>query len=231
MNEVPDRNLAMELGRVTEAAAMAAARWMGRGDKGAADKAAVDAMRLVLSTVDMDGIVVIGEGEKDKAPMLYNGESLGTGRPPKVDIAVDPIDGTTVLSLGRSGALAVVAISERDTMCDPKPIFYMDKIAVGPEAAGSIDINAPIDLNLRNVARAKRKDVDDLTVIILDRPRHADLIRSVREVGARIRLISDGDVAGAMMTAMPGTGIDLTRGYRRLARGCAGSMCPKVHGC
>jgi fructose-1,6-bisphosphatase II len=212
MNAIPDRNLAMELARVTEAAAMAAGRWMGRGNKEASDQAAVDAMRLVLNTVDMDGVIVIGEGEKDEAPMLFNGEVLGTGRPPKVDIAVDPIDGTTILSLGRSGALAVVSISERDTMYNPQHIYYMDKIAVGPEAAGAIDIEAPVDVNLRSIARAKRKDLDDLTVIILDRPRHEGLIRQVRQVGARIRLISDGDIAGALMTTIPDTGIDVLMG-------------------
>ena len=212
MNAVPDRNLAMELARVTEAAAMAAGRWMGRGNKEAADQAAVDAMRLVLNTVEMDGVIVIGEGEKDEAPMLYNGERLGTGNPPLVDIAVDPIDGTTVLSLGRSGALTVVSLSERGTMYDPKHIMYMEKIAVGPQAAGSIDINAPVDVNLRNIAHAKRRDVDDLTVIILDRPRHQDLIRQVRSVGARIRLISDGDIAGALMTGIEETGIDVLMG-------------------
>jgi fructose-1,6-bisphosphatase II len=211
-DDVPDRNLAMELARVTEAAAMAAGRWMGRGNKEAADQAAVDAMRLVLNSVEMDGVIVIGEGEKDEAPMLYNGEVLGTGHPPRVDIAVDPVDGTTILSLGRSGALAVVALSERNTMYDPKHIVYMDKIAVGPEAAGVIDINAPVDVNLRNVARAKRKDIDDLTVIVLDRPRHKELIRQVREVGARIRLISDGDIAGGLMTSIPDTGIDVLLG-------------------
>jgi fructose-1,6-bisphosphatase II len=212
MNASPDRNLAMELARVTEAAAMAAGRWMGRGKKEAADQATVDAMRLVLNTVEMDGVIVIGEGEKDEAPMLYNGEHLGTGSPPLVDIAVDPIDGTTVLSLGRSGALAVVSLSERGTMYDPKHIMYMDKIAVGPEAAGTIEINAPVEVNLENIARAKRRDVDDLTVIILDRPRHKELIRRVRSVGARIRLISDGDIAGALMTGIASTGIDVLMG-------------------
>ncbi len=212
MDQIPDRNLAMELVRVTEAAAMASGRWMGRGNKEAADQAAVDAMRLVLSTVEMDGVIIIGEGEKDEAPMLYNGEALGTGHPPKVDIAVDPIDGTTILSLGRSGALAVVAVSERDTMYDPQHIFYMNKIAVGPEAAGSIDIQAPVDVNLRSIARAKRKDLDDLTVIVLDRPRHEELIQQIRQVGARIRLISDGDIAGALMTAIADTGIDVLMG-------------------
>jgi fructose-1,6-bisphosphatase II len=212
MNQEPDRNLAMELARVTEAAAMAAGRWMGRGNKVAADQAAVDGMRLVLNTVDMDGVIVIGEGEKDEAPMLYNGEVLGSGVPPRVDIAVDPIDGTTVLSLGRSGALSVVALSERDTMYAPGHIVYMDKIAVGPEAAGSISLGAPVEVNLRSIARAKRKDLEDLTVIILDRPRHQDLIRQVRQLGARIRLISDGDIAGALMTATPDTGIDVLMG-------------------
>jgi fructose-1,6-bisphosphatase II len=212
VDQTPDRNLAMELGRVTEAAAMAAGRWMGRGNKEASDQAAVDAMRLVLNTIEMDGVIVIGEGEKDQAPMLYNGEVLGTGDPPRVDIAVDPIDGTTVLSLGRSGALAVVAVSERGTMYDPKNIMYMNKIAVGPEAAGSIDIDAPVDVNLRNIARAKRRDLDDLTVIVLDRPRHEELIRKVRETGARIRLISDGDIAGALETSIPETGIDVLLG-------------------
>jgi fructose-1,6-bisphosphatase II len=212
VDAVPDRNLAMELTRVTEAAAMAAGRWMGRGNKEAADQAAVDAMRLVLNTVDMDGVIVIGEGEKDEAPMLFNGEKLGTGQPPLVDIAVDPIDGTTILSLGRSGSLAVVSLSERDTMYDPGPFHYMNKIAVGPDAVGAIDVLAPVDVNLRNIARAKRKDLDDLTIVILDRPRHQELIQQVRNIGSRIRLISDGDIAGALMAAMPDTGIDVLLG-------------------
>jgi fructose-1,6-bisphosphatase II len=212
MSSIPDRNLAMELVRVTEAAAMAAGRWMGRGNKEAGDQAAVDAMRLVLNTIDMDGVIVIGEGEKDEAPMLYNGEVLGTGRPPKVDIAVDPIDGTTILAMGRMGALAVVSLSERGTMYNPKGIYYMDKIAVGPEAAGAIDIRAPVGVNMRNVARAKGKDIDDLTIVILDRPRHEQLIHQVRNMGARIRLITDGDVAAALMTAIPETGIDVLLG-------------------
>jgi fructose-1,6-bisphosphatase II len=191
---------------------MAAARWMGRGNNEAADQAAEDAMSLVLNTLDMDGVIVIGEAEKNQVPALCRGQMLGTGRPPKVDIAVDPVDGTNVLSLGRSGALAVVALSERSTMYDPEQIHYMDKIAVGADAAGAIDVDAPVDVNLRNIARAKRKDIDDLTVVILDRSRHDDLIRQVREIGARIRLISDGDIAGALMTAMPGTGIDVLMG-------------------
>ncbi len=208
MGELPERNLALDLVRVTEAAALAAGRWMGRGDKEAADQAAVDAMRLVLNTIEMDGIIVIGEGEKDHAPMLYNGERLGTGQPPKVDIAVDPIDGTTLTALGRSGALSVVALSARGTMFSPGKLVYMDKIAVGPEAKGVIDINAPVKENLKAIARAKHRDVDDLTVIILDRPRHAELIRQIREAGARIRLIGDGDVAAAISASIEGTGID-----------------------
>lgn len=208
----PDRNLAMELGRVTEAAAMAAARWMGRGDKVAADQAAVDAMRLMLDTIEMDGTVVIGEGEKDEAPMLYNGERIGNGQPPEVDIAVDPIDGTRLLSLGRSNALSVVALAERGTMFDPGKMVYMHKIAVGPAAKGVIDINAPIRENLRRVAKAQGMDIADLTVVILDRPRHEQYIRDIREAGARIRLITDGDVAGAIMAAMDGTGVDMLYG-------------------
>lgn len=210
--ELPERNLALDLVRTTEAAALAAGRWMGRGDRNASDRAAVEAMRIVLNTVDMDGIVVIGEGEKDEAPMLYNGERLGTGVPPQVDIAVDPIDGTRLLSLGRANSLSVVALAERGTMYNPGPIVYMDKIAVGPEARGQIDLNAPPAENLRRIARAKGKDVDDLTVVILERDRHKDLIQAVRQAGARIRLITDGDVAGALMTALPETGVDVLMG-------------------
>ena len=199
--QTPDRNLAMELVRVTEAAALAAGRWMGRGDKDGADGAAVDAMRVVLNSVSMDGIVVIGEGEKDEAPMLYNGERIGDGTPPQMDIAVDPIDGTTLTSLGRPNAISVIAMSERGTMFDPGPCVYMEKIAVGKEAAGSVDLDAPVIDNLRAVAKALGEDIDDVTAVILDRDRHADLIRQVREAGARIRLIPDGDVAGAISTA------------------------------
>jgi fructose-1,6-bisphosphatase II len=187
-------------------------------------------MRLVLNTVDMDGVIVIGEGEKGKAAMLYGGEVLGTGKLPRVDIAVDAIDGTDILSLGRSGALAVVALSERDTLYNPEKIHYMDKIAVGPQAAGAIDINAPVDVNLRSVARAKHKDLDDLTVIILDRPRHADLIRTVREIGARIRLILGGDIAGALMTAMPETGIDVLMGIGGAPEAVIGACALKCAG-
>lgn len=212
MPQEPDRNLALELVRVTEAAALAAGRWMGRGDRNAADRAAVEAMRLMLRSIDMDGVVVIGEGEKDEAPMLYNGERIGNGRPPQVDVAVDPIDGTHLLALGRPGAIAVVALSERGTMFSPGRIVYMNKLAVGPEAREVIDLDAPIAENLRRIARAKGKDVDDLTVVILERDRHADLIREVRAAGARIKLITDGDVSAALMTAFPDSGIDVLVG-------------------
>lgn len=212
MGDKPDRNLALELVRTTEAAALAAGRWMGRGDRNRADQAAVDAMRLLLNSIEMDGIIVSGEGEKDEAPMLYNGERVGTGDPPEVDIAVDPIDGTRLLALGRPGAIAVVAVAERGTMFDPRHIVYMNKIAVGPEAAGHVDIEAPVADNLRAVARAKGKDINDLTVMILDRPRHEQLIAEVREAGARIRLIPDGDISAALSTAIPDTGVDLLLG-------------------
>lgn len=212
MDSRPTRNLALELVRVTEAAALAAGRFVGRGDKIAADKAAVDAMRLILNTVQMDGVIVIGEGAKDEAPMLYNGERLGSGEPPLVDIAVDPIDGTRPTAHGLPNAIATVALAPRGTMLDPGPIVYMDKIAAGPEAWDAIDIEAPVEENLRKVARAKGEDVDDLMVVILDRPRHADLISRVRKMGARIMLIPDGDVAGAIMTAMPNTKVDLLLG-------------------
>ncbi len=212
MTEKPERNIALELVRVTEAAAMAAARFMGRGDKIAGDGAAVDAMRLVLNSIDMDGVIVIGEGEKDEAPMLFNGEVLGTGRGPKVDIAVDPIDGTRLLALGRSNALATVALADRGTMFNPGPIFYMDKIAVGPEARGAIDIEVSPLVNLRSIARSLGKDIRDLTVVVLDRPRHEKLIGEIRKAGARIRQITDGDVAGALMTAWPESGVDVLMG-------------------
>jgi len=207
----PDRNIAMELARVTEAAALAAGRWMGRGDKNAADGAAVDAMRIVLNSVSMDGIVVIGEGEKDEAPMLYNGEEIGSGGP-ACDIAVDPIDGTTLTSLGRNNAISVIALSERGTMFDPGPCVYMDKIAVGPAAADAIDLDAPVKANLEAVASALGEDVDDITAVVLDRDRHADIIRDCREAGARIRLIPDGDVAGAISVAWPDSGSDILFG-------------------
>ncbi len=212
MTEQPDRNLALDLVRVTEAAALAAGRWLGRGDKNAADKAAVEAMRLVLNTIEMDGTVVIGEGEKDQAPMLYNGERLGTGRLPQVDIAIDPIDGTTLTATGRSGALSVVALAERGSMYAPGKVVYMNKIAVGPEAREAIDIDAPVEENLKGIARALRRQVHDLTVMVLDRPRHAELIGRVRQTGARIYLISDGDVAGAITAALPDNDVDVMLG-------------------
>ena len=212
MKEQPSRNLALELTRVTEAAALAAARHMGRGDKEAGDQAAVDAMRLVLNSIEMDGVVVVGEGEKDEAPMLYNGETLGTGVSPQVDIAVDPVDGTRLLAQGRANSISTVALAERGSMFDPGPIVYMHKIAVGPEAKGQIDIDASITDNIKAVARAKSADVDDLTVVILDRPRHQEFIDEIRRSGARIRLITDGDVSGALMTAWPESGIDLLIG-------------------
>jgi fructose-1,6-bisphosphatase II len=208
----PDRNLALELVRVTEAAALAAARWMGRGDKEAADQAAVDAMRLLMDTVPMDGVVVIGEGEKDNAPMLYNGERIGNGEPPVVDIAVDPIDGTTLTSKGMNGALAVVALSERGTMFDPGPCMYMEKIAAGPEAAEVIDLDAPIADNLERLAKVKGTDVSGLTVMILERSRHEQIVKEVREAGARIRFITDGDVAGAISAARERSGVDMLLG-------------------
>ncbi|TDD53595.1 class II fructose-bisphosphatase [Saccharopolyspora elongata] len=210
--EAPDRNLAMELVRVTEAAAMAAGRWVGRGDKNAGDGAAVDAMRKLIGTVSMRGVVVIGEGEKDEAPMLYNGEEVGNGEGPDCDVAVDPIDGTTLLSKGMPNALAVLAVSERGTMFDPSAVFYMEKMAVGPEAAGVVDLTAPIAENIRRVAKAKHIDVSDVTVCILDRPRHEQIVKDVREAGARIQFISDGDVAGAIAAARPGSGVDMLLG-------------------
>ena len=208
MSSAIDRNLALELCRVTEAAAMMAARWMGRGAKEAADQAAVDAMRMVLGTIHMDGIVVIGEGAKDEAPMLYVGERVGAGVDPLVDIAVDPIDGTRLLSLGMPNAIAVVALADRGTMFASPDIMYMEKIAVGPVAVGVIDLNSTPAENLKRMAHAKHCEINDLTVVVLDRPRHQDLITEIRSAGARIKLISDGDVAGAVMAATTGTGID-----------------------
>ncbi|MGH3732487.1 MAG: class II fructose-bisphosphatase [Acidimicrobiales bacterium] len=208
----PDRNLALELIRVTEAAAIAAARWAGRGDKNAADGAAVDAMRFVLGAVAMDGIVVIGEGEKDEAPMLYNGEKIGDGRPPLVDVAVDPIDGTRLTALGRNGALAVIALSERGTMFNPGPSFYMKKIAVGPRGRGAVDVNASATDNLTELSKRLNKPVQEMGVVILDRPRHDDLVAEVREAGARVISITDGDVAGAIATGWPNSGVDVLLG-------------------
>ncbi len=208
----PDRNIALEMVRATEAAAMSAARFMGRGDKNAVDGAAVDAMRYMLNTVHMDGIVVIGEGEKDEAPMLFNGEKLGVGTEPQIDIAVDPVDGTRLTSLGLPNAVSVVAFAERGTMFDPKHIFYMNKIATGPRSANAIDIDATPEENVKAVAKALGKEVSEVTVCVLDRPRHDELIRQLRAAGARIRLITDGDVAGCLSTCNPASGIDLMMG-------------------
>ncbi len=210
--EAPDRNLALELVRVTEAAAMAAGRWVGRGDKNGGDGAAVDAMRQLIGTVSMKGVVVIGEGEKDEAPMLFNGEEVGNGDGPECDVAVDPIDGTTLMAKGMPNALAVMAVAERGTMYDPSAVFYMDKLVTGPDAAGVVDISAPVAHNVQAVAKAKGLSVEDVTVCILDRPRHEDLVHEVRLAGARIKFISDGDVAGAVMAATEGTGVDLLLG-------------------
>ncbi|MFE1358620.1 class II fructose-bisphosphatase [Streptomyces harbinensis] len=210
--EAPDRNLALELVRVTEAGAMASGRWVGRGDKNGADDAAVKAMRTLVSTVSMNGVVVIGEGEKDEAPMLFNGERVGDGTGPECDVAVDPVDGTTLTAKGMGNAVSVLAVAERGAMFDPSAVFYMDKLATGPEAAEFVDIEAPPAVNVRRVAKAKGGAPGDVTVVILDRPRHDDLVREVREAGARVKLISDGDVAGAIMSVREGTGADLLLG-------------------
>ncbi len=210
--EVPERNLAMELVRVTEAAAMAAARWVGRGDKNGADGAAVNAMRTLISSVSMNGIVVIGEGEKDEAPMLFNGERVGDGSGASADVAVDPIDGTTLAAKGMPNAISVIAVAERGSMFDPSAVFYMKKLVVGPESVGKVDIDAPTAWNLEQVARAKGESVADLTVCLLDRPRHDSLAQEIRDAGARIKFITDGDVAGAVMAARDGTGVDILMG-------------------
>ncbi len=228
--ERPDRNLAMELVRVTESAALSASRWVGRGDKNAADGAAVDAMRNVLDTVSMDGIVVIGEGEKDEAPMLYNGESVGNGSTPLTDVAVDPIDGTTLTSLGRGNALSVIAVAERGSMFNPGPCVYMEKIAVGPEAASAIDLTVTPTKNIKEVARAMKKLVSEVTVMILDRDRHSDLIGEVRKTGARIRLISDGDIFGAIAAASPDTGVDMLIGIGGTPEGVTAAAALKAMG-
>jgi fructose-1,6-bisphosphatase II len=207
-----DRNLAFELARVTESAALAGARWQGKGDKNGADGAAVKAMRLMLATVDMDGIVVIGEGEKDEAPMLYIGEEIGNGMPPRVDIAVDPIDGTTLTSKGLPNAVSVVALAERGTMYYPPGIVYMEKLAVGPAGKGHVSLEQTPTENIKSLAKALKVDTTDLTVVVLDRPRHADLIAEIREAGARVKMISDGDVAGGIMPAWPDTGGDMLLG-------------------
>ncbi|GAB3871486.1 class II fructose-bisphosphatase [Kibdelosporangium lantanae] len=228
--EAPDRNLALELVRVTEAAAMSAGRWVGRGDKNGGDQAAVDAMRKLIGTVSMQGVVVIGEGEKDEAPMLFNGEEVGDGNGPACDVAVDPIDGTTLMAKGMPNAIAVLAVTERGAMFDPSAVFYMEKIAVGPEAADVIDLTAPVAENIRRVARAKHTDVSDVTVCILDRPRHEQLIQEVRKAGARIHFISDGDVAGAISAARPNTGVDMLLGIGGTPEGIIAACALKCMG-
>ncbi|MER5395124.1 class II fructose-bisphosphatase [Streptomyces sp. NPDC026665] len=229
-SEAPDRNLALELVRVTEAAAMAAGRWVGRGDKNGADGAAVRAMRTLVSTVSMNGVVVIGEGEKDEAPMLFNGERVGDGTGPECDIAVDPIDGTTLTAKGMTNAIAVLAAADRGTMFDPSAVFYMDKLVTGPEAADFVDINASVAVNIRRVAKAKRVTPEDVTVVILDRPRHDGIIKEIRETGARIKLISDGDVAGSILALREGTGIDLLLGIGGTPEGIISACAVKCLG-
>ncbi len=228
--EAPDRNLALELVRVTEAAAMAAGPWVGRGDKNGGDGAAVDAMRALIGTVSMRGVVVIGEGEKDQAPMLFNGEEVGDGTGALCDVAVDPIDGTTLMAKGMPGSIAVIAVSKRGSMFDPSAVFYMDKIITGPEGADVIDINASPGDNIRRVAEAKGCGPEAITVCILDRPRHAQLVRDVREAGARIIFISDGDVAGAISAARADTSIDLLLGVGGTPEGIIAAAAMKCMG-
>ena len=224
------RNLAFELVRVTESAAIAAARWVGRGDKNTADGAAVDAMRRLISSVSMDGIVVIGEGEKDEAPMLFNGERVGDGIGPACDVAVDPIDGTTLTAKGMNNAISVIAVAERGAMYDPSAVFYMEKLATGPEAADVVDITAPVAENIRRVAKAKRLAPSEVTVVILDRPRHEKLAREILEAGARIKFITDGDVAGAVESARENTGIDLLMGIGGTPEGIIAACAMKCLG-
>ncbi|GAA2837416.1 class II fructose-bisphosphatase [Kribbella solani] len=226
----PDRNLALELVRVTEAAAMAAGRWVGRGDKYGADGAAVNAMRTLIGTVGMDGVVVIGEGEKDNAPMLYNGEQVGSGEGPACDVAVDPVDGTTLVAKGMNNGIAVMAVSARNSMYDPSAVFYMEKLVVGPEAAEVVDIRLPVAENIRRVAKAKGSSVDDVTVVLLDRPRHEELATQIRATGARIKFISDGDVAGAVEAARPDTGLDMLLGIGGTPEGIIAACAMKCLG-
>ncbi|MEQ4547367.1 class II fructose-bisphosphatase [Nocardioides kribbensis] len=226
----PDRNLALELVRVTEAAAMAAGRWVGRGDKNGADEVAVNAMRVMISTIGMNGTVVIGEGEKDNAPMLYNGESVGDGTGPECDVAVDPIDGTTLTAKGMSNAVAVLAVSPRGSMYDPSAVFYMEKLVAGPEAADVVDIRNPVSENIRAVAKAKGASPSDVTVVLLDRPRHADLAEQIRATGARIKFIVDGDVAGAISAARPESGVDLLLGIGGTPEGIIAATALKCMG-
>jgi fructose-1,6-bisphosphatase II len=226
----PDRNLALELVRVTEAAAIAAARWVGRGDKNGADGVAVNAMREMISTIGMNGVVVIGEGEKDNAPMLFNGERVGDGTGPECDVAVDPIDGTTLTAKGMSNAVAVLAVAPRGSMYDPSAVFYMEKLVTGPEAADVVDIRRPVADNIRAVAKAKGTDPSDVTVVLLDRPRHQALAEEIRATGARIKFIVDGDVAGAISAARPGSGIDLLLGIGGTPEGIIAATAMKCMG-
>ncbi|HTZ93263.1 MAG TPA: class II fructose-bisphosphatase [Streptosporangiaceae bacterium] len=226
----PDRNLALELARVTEAGAMASARWVGRGDKNGADAAAVNAMRQLINTVSMDGVVVIGEGEKDHAPMLYNGEQVGDGGGPLCDVAVDPIDGTRLTANGMPNAISVIAVSARGSMYDPSAVYYMSKLVTGPEAAPFVDIDAPAAANIAAVARAKNCSPSDVTVVMLDRPRHAELVSEIRQAGARIKLLTDGDVAGAIMAARDGTGVDLLLGIGGTPEGIIAACAVKCLG-
>ncbi|AIY16495.1 class II fructose-bisphosphatase [Pimelobacter simplex] len=226
----PDRNLALELVRVTEAAAMAAGRWVGRGDKNGADGVAVQAMRVMISTVSMNGTVVIGEGEKDNAPMLYNGETVGDGTGPECDVAVDPIDGTTLTAKGMANAVAVLAVAPRGTMYDPSAVFYMEKLVTGPEAADLVDIRYPVAENIHQVAKAKGSNPSDVTVVLLDRPRHDKLVDEIRATGARIKFITDGDVAGAIMAARADTGIDLLLGIGGTPEGIIAACAMKAMG-
>lgn len=230
IDPMPDYNLSLDLVRCTEAAALAAVRWVGRGDKNAADQAAVDAMRLFFNMVHMDGVVVIGEGEKDQAPMLYNGESIGTGDEPAVDVAVDPIDGTRLVSRGEANALSVVAVAERGAMYNPGPCVYMEKIATGRESAPAIDITAPVETNIKQIARIKRMLVSEVTMMILDRPRHDEIVERVRKLGARVYLITDGDVAGAISAARRGTGVDLLYGIGGTPEGVVSAAALKCLG-
>jgi fructose-1,6-bisphosphatase II len=226
----PSRNLALELVRVTETAAIAASRWVGRGAKNDADQVAVDGMRKMINTVSMNGVIVIGEGEKDQAPMLFNGEQVGDGNGPSVDVAVDPIDGTTLTAKGMNNAISVIALAERGTMFDPTTVFYMKKLVVGPEAADVVDITAPVKENLRRIAKAKRRDIESLTVVLLDRPRHDQLVKEIRETGARIKFITDGDVAGAVEAARDETGIDALMGIGGTPEGIIAACAMKCLG-
>src|SRR5689334_19524338 len=226
----PDRNLALELVRVTEAAALAAARWVGMGEKESADQAAVDAMRAVLDTIHMDGLVVIGEGEKDEAPMLYNGEQIGDGSPPQVDIAVDPLEGTTLTAKGMPRALAVIALSERGSMFDPGPCVYMEKLAAGPQFADLLDLDRPLPETLQLIAERKGGAIGDVMVIMLDRPRHEEKLKEIREAGARVRLISDGDVSAALLAVDPSSTVDLLWGVGGTPEGVISAAAIKCMG-